>query len=439
MHVYRISPMQTDPQHFTKAVTEFGNVRPVVTTEPIFNAKGIKIIERGVAINPGLYERLMAHTLSTPLEDSVSSLPSVNGHILRKGIEDLAAQTPFFGRMLEDREIRDVLLDIVERLHLPDPIAFQLTMAHEIRPSLYQHLLSTTLTAAWLAIVSNMSRLHLRVAATAGLLHDLGMLHLDPLLLEYRSGIDRNQHRQLVSHPLVSSTLIERHKEYPREVVQAVMEHHEFLDGSGYPRNLPGAQISPCGKLMALTELVTGAFAPGREVPELRLSILLRMNTHRYDSVLSEMIIGLLKPQEESVASITLLRDPISCLLEMEKVLTTWPEEKIAESNLPAEQKKVLLPIAAQAAQLHRTLAGVGATKEQLEQLGKDALDPHLQAELTLLASEAAWQLRAIARRVRRQWRTEADDVAEQRLYEWLTSVDTAIALTTREYSSDDA
>jgi hypothetical protein len=265
------------------------------------------------------------------------------------------------------------------------------------------------------------------------------MLHLDPRLLEYKVGIDRSQHRQLVSHPMVSSALIERHKEYPREVVQAVLEHHEFLDGSGYPRNLREDGISPCGKLMALTELVTGAFAPGREVPELRLSILLRMNTHRYDAGLSEKIIALLRPQNESVESITLLEDPIRCLLEIQAVLTAWPEDRIASSQLVEEHKKILIPIAAQAAQLSRTLARAGAAPEQLEQLGKDALDQHLQAELTLLASEAAWQLRALARQVRRHWRTEADDATEQKLHDWLASVDAAVSRTTREYSSDDA
>lgn len=431
--------MHTDTQYFTKAVTELGEVRSVVTTQPIYNAKGIKIVEQGVAINPGLYERLMEHRLSVPIEESVSSLPTVNGHTLRKGIEEMAARTPFFARMLADRDTRNVLFDIVERIHLPDPIAFQLTMASEIRPTLYQHLLSTTLTASWLAAASGMSRLQLRVAATAGLLHDIGMLHLDPQLLDFKSGIDRNQHRQLISHPMVSSALIERHKEYPREVVQAVMEHHEFLDGSGYPRNLPQERISPCGKLMALTELVTGAFSPGREVPELRLSILLRMNTHRYDATLSEKIITLLRPQDASVDAITLLEDPISCLLEIQTVLTAWPADRIACAPRAEEHTQNLIPIATQAAQLNRTLARAGAAPEQLEQLGKDSLDQHLQAELTLLASEAAWQLRALARQVRRHWHTEADDAIEHKIHEWLSQVDTAISRTTREYSSDDA
>lgn len=431
--------MHTDTEYFTKAVTELGRVRPVVTTQPIYNAKGIKIIDQGVAVTPGLYDRLMEHRLSAPIEDSVSSLPQVNGHALCKGIDELAKETPFFARMLEDRDTRATLLDIVERIHLPEPIAFQLTMARDIRPGLFRHLMSTTLTAAWLATASGMSRMQLRVAATAGLLHDIGMLHLDPQLLDYKSGIDRNQHRQLVTHPLVSSVLIERHKEYPREVVQAVMEHHEFLDGSGYPRNLPGESISPCGKIMALTELVTGAFTPGREVPELRLSILLRMNTHRYDGDLIQKIIGLLKPQDQPVQSITLLDDPINCLLDLEKVLTAWPKEKMAASTLQDEQKKVLQPITSQLAQLHRTLAGVGATREQLEQLGQDTLDPNLQAELTLLTSEAAWQLRAMTRRIRRRWRKEADAATEQALQAWLSNVDTAVSRTHREFSSDDA
>lgn len=433
--------MQTDPQHFTRAVLELGKLRQVVTTQPIYNARGIKIIEQGVAVHPGLYERLMEHRLAQPLEDSVASLPTVNGHTLRRGIEAVAEQTPFFSRMLASREIREVLLDAVERIQLPDPIAFQLTMANEIRPALYEHLLTTTLVATWLALVSGLPRLQLRVAAATGLLHDLGMLHLDPQLLEHTSEITPLQQRQLASHPLVSAALVERHKEYPREVAQAILEHHEFLDGSGYPRHLSGPQISPCGRIMALTELLAGAFAPGREIPESRLSILLRMNTHRYDPAFIDSITALLRPQDESVTALTLepLDDPIGCLLEIDKVLTAWPEERIAASSLPDERKKFLLPLAGQAGQLSRTLARVGAAPAQLAQLGQDTLDPHLQTELSLLASEAAWQLRALARQVQRHWRSELDPTIESTLQDWLAQVDAAVSRTRREYSSDDA
>ena len=63
-----MSETDTDPQHFTRAVTELGEVRPVLTHCAIFNSQGIKIIEQGVAVNLGLYERLMQHRLSAPIE-----------------------------------------------------------------------------------------------------------------------------------------------------------------------------------------------------------------------------------------------------------------------------------------------------------------------------------------------------------------------------------
>lgn len=433
--------MQTETQHFTQAVLELGSLRQVITTQPIYNAKGIKIVDQGVAVHPGLYERLMEHRLAEPLEDSVSSLPTVNGHALRRGIEELANTVPFYGRMLAQSELRDVLLDLVERIQLPDPIAFQLTMAHEIRPGLYQHLLCATLTATWLALICGLPRAQLRVAAAAGLLHDLGMLHLDPRLMEPDNEIDPRQQRQLASHPLVSAALVERHKEYPRDVVQAILEHHEFLDGSGYPRQLSDPQISPCGRIMALTELVTGALASSHEIPESRLSILLRMNTHRYDTRCIDKIVALLRPQDEAVAALAIppLDDPVGCLLEIQKVLTTWPEDRIAAARISEQRKKLLLPLARQAAQLSRTLARVGAAPEQLEQLGQDNPDPQLQTELSLLAGEAAWQLQALARQVRLHWNSDADPAFEATLQDWLARVEAVVSRTRREYSSDDA
>jgi hypothetical protein len=41
---------------------------------------------------------------------------------------------------------------------------------------------------------------------------------------------------------------------YPSVVSRAIAEHHERLDGSGYPHALHGDQISPMGRLLAVTE-----------------------------------------------------------------------------------------------------------------------------------------------------------------------------------------
>lgn len=418
----------TDPKHFIKAVTELGGVRSVVTTRAIFNTKGVKVVEKGVAVNPGLYERLMEHQLSSPIEDAVECLPSITGRILRNGAEALINRIPFFARMAAQGEVRDLLLDCIEKVPLPAPIAFQLTLAYEVRPALYQHSLRTALVAAWLAKEPKISRLEMGVAAAAGLLHDIGVLHLDPRLLEHTGEINSSQRRQLYAHPIISTVLIECHPEYRREVVHAVMEHHEFLDGSGYPRNLAGDEISHVGRILALTELLVGVFSPGREASELRLSIQLRMNRHRYDEALAEKVIGILQLQPElSDEAVALLDDPVSCLLAVDGVLAAWPMGLTDRLDLSTRRRESLNVLTNQVAQLRRTLARVGAAPEQLAQLGHEVLDQPLQLELTLLAGEAAWQLRTLARQTRRRLNSEAGMVFFREIQQWLDRVDEVI------------
>jgi hypothetical protein len=414
----------TDPRHFTKAVIELGELRSVVTTQAIFNSRAVKIVEKGVAVNSGLYERLMQHQLSSPLENSVASTATVNSRRLREDAAELMRSFSLFTLIPMGDEVQHLLLETIERLPLPGPIAFQLTLACEVRPVLYQHALCTALVAAWLAMEVNISRANMSIAAAAGLLHDIGMLHLDPLLLEYKSDIDRAQRRQLYAHPLVSTVLIEGHPEYAREVVRAVKEHHEFLDGSGYPRNLVGDEISHTGRILALTELIIGAFAPGREVPELRLSMLLRMNMHRYDEALAAKVLEILQSKDGVAnASMSLLDDPVGSLLAIDSVLTAWPARLADQAELSAQRREALHELGAQVTQLQRTLARVGAAPEQLTQLGNDSLGNQLQTELTLLAGEAAWQLRALARDAGRRWRAEPGTRFPEELQEWLNRV----------------
>ncbi len=120
----------------------------MLTTSAIFNEQGVKIVEKGVAINAGMYERLMQHKLSEPIENSVASLPTVTGEFLRETTENLLLQVPFYARMLEDPKVRALLLDVISKIPLPAPMAFQLTLACEVRQEVFVHSVQVALTAA---------------------------------------------------------------------------------------------------------------------------------------------------------------------------------------------------------------------------------------------------------------------------------------------------
>lgn len=428
----------TDPKHFTKAVTELGEKRPVVTTQAIFNEGGIKIIEKGVAVNSGLYERLMAHRLTVPIENSVTSTPSIGAAVFLEHADQAIRQIPFFQRIGSDTTTRDILLDTLESISLPPPLLFQLTLAHEVRPALFQHSIQMALFAAWMMTGPLAVRFDISLAATAGLLHDIGMLHLDPILLSPGSAIYHNQRRQLYSHALVSTTLIERHHEFTSDLLRAIREHHEFLDGSGYPSSLSGQAISPLGRILSLGELVTTVLTRPSEGNELRLSVLLRMNSQRYDATMVARVLENLQPHIEGQKQVQVkATDPVKQLIEINATLSSWPDQLLSYKNLSAQRREGMEAVVRQLAQLTRTLAGIGAAPEQLKQLGNISQDTLLLSELQLFVREASWQLRLLARQAQLRWQREPNSGYPEAMQTWLKRVDAIVGESLNDTTTD--
>ena len=427
-----MSEPATDAQHFTNAVARLGEKRSLVTSTAIYSAQGVKIIDKGVPVTAKLYERLVQHKTAVPLEESMEVESAVNGKALRATAEQLIDEQPLFARMVVKPADRVLLLDLIETVPLPAPVAFQLTVARDVRPDQYRYFVAAALTAAWLGQRTLVPRYDLSMLAAGGLLHDLGMLHVDPVLLRPEEGITREQRRQLYSHPLVSALLLERHHEYPRELIRAVREHHELLDGSGYPAGLAGNAISAWGRILSLAQVVAALAKPGRSHPELRLSVLLRTNRHRFDGELVNRLLPILRRPVEAKTELgsldTPVTNPVERLTAIFEVLAQWPAALLSMPGLPPARRVALEDIGSGCANVRRTLVETGASPEQLAALDEETVQGPLFAELTLLTHELAWQVRALQRHARRRWAVAPDEAYPPPLQAWLDAVEKACA-----------
>jgi hypothetical protein len=427
----RVSPS------FQKAVQQLSDIRPPVATTAIYSSQGIKLIEQGVTVDPGLYERLTRHQLSAPLEDQLLAQDSVNGKALRAAAEDLIGRRPVLAYLLGQPAARERLLDALESVPLPAPVAFQLTVARDVHPALFQYAVCTALLAGWLAGSREALRYDVAMVTAAGLVQDLGMLHIDPVLLNAEGPLTSAQRRQLYSHPLISGVLLERHHEYPRELIRAVREHHELLDGSGYPAGLAGEKISAWGRTLALAQVMSALLRPGRGLSALRLSLLLRTNRHQYDAQLCDRVLGVLRQLSQDgvaaspteMASLEPVASPATRLITMDRLLADWPVALAKATDMPTPARAGMAAIGQQCEQMRRLLAEVGASAEQLAQLDSDAHDDEvLMSELSLIAQEVAWQLRTLTRNVGRRWTSAGADPLPPPLLDWLMRVDEGIA-----------
>ncbi|HEY4068876.1 MAG TPA: HD domain-containing phosphohydrolase [Burkholderiaceae bacterium] len=406
--VSRASPTDSNSPAFLKAVTQLAATRPVVTSRAIFNHQGIKLLEGGVQVDARLYERLIEHRLAAPLDEDLDSAPTVTGPMLRSAAEAALARWPFFALMAPPGRAGEMVIQAIAAIPLPGPVAFHLTLARETRPALFEHGILMAILAAHLVREGGAPIHDMTVAATAGLLHDLGMLHIDPELLEPAKRLSGDARRPLYVHPVTSSMLIARFHEYPKAVSRAILEHHEVLDGSGYPRGLLGDAISPLGRLLSLCEVVTAMFDGERAFPEQRVSLLLRIGARRFDATLVPSIhrlLGACPPPAETAS--TTVDDAVRQLRPLTALLTRFHAiEAATMPTLDEVGRTVLAAVAEQAGVLHRAMAEAGVTAGQLDQLLQTAdADARLRAELWAVARELHWNLRASANLLRRLWR----------------------------------
>jgi HD-GYP domain-containing protein (c-di-GMP phosphodiesterase class II) len=83
---------------------------------------------------------------------------------------------------------------------------------------------------------------------TAGQLHDVGKVAVPAAILAKRGPLDAEEMGIVRTHPLVGAELV-RAAGLPA-AAQFVLEHHERVDGTGYPAGLAGDEISLEGRIL---------------------------------------------------------------------------------------------------------------------------------------------------------------------------------------------
>jgi putative nucleotidyltransferase with HDIG domain len=87
----------------------------------------------------------------------------------------------------------------------------------------------------------------------AGLLHDIGKVGIPSKILDKSSHLTAEQFSIIKRHSVLGAKIIEPIKTF-REVVPIVAQHHERIDGKGYPDGLTGDEIHIGAKILAVAD-----------------------------------------------------------------------------------------------------------------------------------------------------------------------------------------
>lgn len=282
-----IGPLNKVNVNMLKAILDAGQERVVVASRDIFDDHGVKLLAQHKQLTSVLQQRLLERRLRAPLESSLRFEAGLDKTQLRQAFVSLVESDHGLATLV--RPWAKVVEAQVTSLSLEPALLFLLTTVQVTAPKAFEHAVHGLALAGAMSARSGAAPGELRLAMIAGLVHDIGELHLDPDLCDNRRGLDLPQFRQLITHAHLGEMLLSGLKHYPLTLSRAVGEHHERLDGSGYPSGRAADAISPLGRMLAVVETTLGVL----DAPDVRLaraSFALRVVPGEYEGTWVDMV-----------------------------------------------------------------------------------------------------------------------------------------------------
>ena len=119
----------------------------------------------------------------------------------------------------------------------------------------YRHCLFVTGFAVAFAQHLGMREDDQRRLTRAALLHDVGKAFIPRAILDKPGKLTDEELLEIRTHPHRGYEALSAQSDFPPEMLDVVLHHHELLDGSGYPDRLHGEQVSDIVRLTTIVDI----------------------------------------------------------------------------------------------------------------------------------------------------------------------------------------
>lgn len=159
------------------------------------------------------------------------------------------------GRTLDQDACRHVVEDVVVSVARKPHALISIARLKSVSDYTYLHAVAVCALMAGLARQMGWEEADVRQAALAGLLLDVGKATLPDDLVQRAGRLNPEERTLLRTHAQRGHDLLVAEGGYDPRVLQAVLLHHERLNGSGYPQALRGEAIPLIARMAALCDV----------------------------------------------------------------------------------------------------------------------------------------------------------------------------------------
>ncbi|WP_108650047.1 HD-GYP domain-containing protein [Dongshaea marina] len=163
------------------------------------------------------------------------------------------------------------------------------------------HCMNVTFIAMLVAKEADWEKEKIEEAGLVCLLHDIGKLKVPTQITQKKSELTKSEKNFLEMHPQYGKETLDglQLKQLTPTVREAILHHHEKIDGSGYPHKLKEAEISDLARLIGLIDYFdvqqNQVMIEKRKQPNQVIAMLFKLS-NKYDPTLTSALIKVMGP-----------------------------------------------------------------------------------------------------------------------------------------------
>ncbi len=159
------------------------------------------------------------------------------------------------GRQIEKGRIDDQVEEIIFSIFRNQDALISLGGIREVDEYVYKHCISTCVLLSTFAKYLGIDSGIIREIGTGAMLHDIGITKISPKILQKKTVLTDKEYEIVKKHVGYSSGILEVTPGITDVSLITVQQHHERMDGSGYPNGLEGEEIGELGQAMAIVDV----------------------------------------------------------------------------------------------------------------------------------------------------------------------------------------
>ncbi|HWO97466.1 MAG TPA: HD-GYP domain-containing protein [Bacillus sp. (in: firmicutes)] len=159
------------------------------------------------------------------------------------------------GGIIQISQVRELLLPLLTNVNQNENQIFLLHHFSNKEEYMYQHPVAVSLIANLIGRQTGLTKGECIQLSIAGFLIDCGMCKINPSIILKKGALLPDEYEEIKRHPIYSYEMIKNIPTLNHESKLAVLQHHERLDGSGYPFKISQTKIHPFSQILAVADV----------------------------------------------------------------------------------------------------------------------------------------------------------------------------------------